>query len=248
MTNPRGGHEASPSIASRNLLIEAVVVPLDGSDQGLRALRVAETVANSLGCLVTTISFAPSVAAQRFESRVRRLVRGALKSTPHSVMVRAAGLSIADDIRLELALQPGALLCMPTLGEGLSGGSAGSVAKKVLGELPRPILLVGPKCDGADFDPTQPLLVAADSSGPAQDALQVAQAWRLAFGSDDEQTTTFGPSLSPENIAKRLASDAGAMSSSAIVVARHAQGTAVINGALATEVTQFARCPVLVHA
>lgn len=234
-------------MASRSLPIEAVVVPLDGSDQGVRALRVAETMANSLGCLITTISFAPPVETREFESRVRRLVRGVLKSTPHSVMVRAAGPSVADDIRLELALQLGALLCMPTLGEGRSGASAGNITTKIVAELPRPVLLVGPECDGADFSPTRPLLIAADTLGPAQAALRVAQAWRLAFSADDEQITTFGDGLSSEIIAKRIADNADDLGSSAIVMATPSRVDPSMNGALATEVARFARCPVLVH-
>lgn len=233
---------------------DGVIVPLDGSDDGVHALRVGAALSQRLACPVTAISFASSESLRQLERRIRRLVRRELAGTPFCVTIRRCHSSVAADILLEMALWPNAILCMPPRGLGQSVRAAGSVATPLLAALPRAVLLVGPVCDGLDFDPSGLALIAAESviaaeSLVAEHSPSTAQTWIASFGSSAGQTIAIEDSAHPVESARRVAGAARTIGASVIMLAQHSRQVRPedFSDNIAAHITRFAHCPVLVH-
>ena len=160
----------------------SVVVALDLSGAGDRALPVATSLARRGGLLIELVSVVPpdrdpEAETWRLEESVGRLGIG-----PHVTTVvrhEHAGTAISE----HLSGRDGALLVLATSARAaLDEDHAGSVSEFVLSTLRQPVLLVGP---GVDVDHAfgAPALVAAvDGLDLVAAALPVIESWARTFG------------------------------------------------------------------
>ena len=127
-----------------------VLLPLDGSEQAATALRTAVASASRFGATLHIVIVDPS------ESTLDRL--GTLSaemvglSPADSRIHRVQGTEVAlaiDALADELG---SCLVCMATHGRGrVAGAMIGSVARTVLRDRRRPVVLVGPLADRSPF-------------------------------------------------------------------------------------------------
>lgn len=160
-----------------------VLVPVDGSEDGERALRVAAAIARELGGRVSVVRFIHMGSTTAAVDLLREQIREQAVGVPVDQTVKHISVPTADAIRQFHTEHPGYLLCIPTHGRGRSAAVLGSVALDLIHDEDRSILLVGPKCDGQDLDLGQLIIAPLDGEKYAEAALDVALAWARIFGS-----------------------------------------------------------------
>ncbi|HUP73945.1 MAG TPA: universal stress protein [Acidimicrobiales bacterium] len=89
--------------------------------------------------------------------------------------------NVVSAIADELVEEPGALICMASVGRSHAAPVLGSVAEGVLDEAFGPLLLVGPNVREDRFTTTGPMLVCTDGSDTAKAILPVAGQWAIAM-------------------------------------------------------------------
>jgi nucleotide-binding universal stress UspA family protein len=159
----------------------SVVVPIDSSGAGDRALPIATALARRSGLLIELVSVVPpdrypEAETWHLEERVGRLGLG-----PHVTTVvrhEHAGTAISE----HLSGRDGALLVLATTARAaVDEAHAGSVSEYVLATLCQPVLLVGPGVD-VGHPLTAPALVAAvDGFDLVAAALPVIESWTRTF-------------------------------------------------------------------
>jgi nucleotide-binding universal stress UspA family protein len=160
----------------------SVVVPIDPSGAGDRALAIATSLARRGGLLIELVSVVPpdrypEAETWRLEERVGRLGVG-----PHVTTVvrhEHAGTAISEHV----GGRDGALLVLATTAQAaVDEDHAGSVSEFVLSTLRQPVLLVGPGVDVGGTPRAPALVVAVDGLGLVAAALPVIESWARTFG------------------------------------------------------------------
>lgn len=160
-------------------MIRTVIVPLDGSAFAESALEPAAAVARHTGAELVGLVVGPE---DRHEDQ-RRYVKDLTADL--EVSVREPYLIPADDPAeciANAAEAEGSLVVMTSHGRGgVRRAALGSVAEAVLQQLPRPLLLVGPR-----YQPPCPLpggnaMIPLDGSGLADSIVPAAIEWCRAF-------------------------------------------------------------------
>lgn len=160
----------------------SVVVPIDLSGAGDRALPIAASLARLGGLLVELVSVVPpdrypEEETWRLEERVGRLGVG-----PHVTTVvrhEHAGTAISE----HLSGRDGALLVLATTARaGLDEDHVGAVSEFVLSTLRQPVLLVGPQVDAGCTLAAPALVAAVDGFDLVAAALPVIESWTRTFG------------------------------------------------------------------
>jgi nucleotide-binding universal stress UspA family protein len=163
-------------------VFSSVVVPLDLSTAGDRALPVARSLAQLGGLPTELVIVLPRELAGRFnrwelDERARSFALG-----PYTSLVlesEDAGAAISEHV----SGRDGALLVMATTGKAaLDENYAGGVSEHVLADVLQPVLLVGPRVDIARPLSSPALVAAVDGSGLATAALPVIVSWTRTFG------------------------------------------------------------------
>jgi nucleotide-binding universal stress UspA family protein len=155
-----------------------ILVPLDGSPAGERALGPALELIHHTGVPLRVLSHAPP------EDRQKRSEYLAGVADRH-----AAGADIetevvdGDSVPLAIAegLEPGTLVCMSSHGRGgLARALLGSVAEALLRQLDRPALVVGPHLpEGFTFGGR--IVACVDGSRESERTLEPARQWAAAL-------------------------------------------------------------------
>ena len=166
-------------------MFNSVVVPLDLSTAGDRALPIARSLARLGGLPIELLAVVPPdpVGApgrgwlEDVDDHVRKHALG-----PHTTTVLEhdrPGMAIAEHV----SGRHGALVVMATTAKAaIDDAYAGSVSEYVLSTLRQPVLLVGPHVD-VDRGLASPTLVTGvDGSGLATVALPVIVSWTRTFG------------------------------------------------------------------
>jgi nucleotide-binding universal stress UspA family protein len=171
--------------------VENVLVPLDGSDVGFRALPTALELANRFGAQLRTITVVSG------EDELKRLG----ESIPSSL-----GRFLGDiGVRVEIGDEPSeaivrratdlgsCLICLTTRARGrISGAVLGSVARSVVQQSEGPTVVLGPLADNPGWSPppknwpkplSVPRLVACvDGTKTSEQVLPLAAGWATALG------------------------------------------------------------------
>jgi nucleotide-binding universal stress UspA family protein len=182
---------ADGDLASTDLQVRHVLVPLDGSELALQALPTARVLAQRFGADLQTISVA---GGEDRADRLRALASAALGVDPgdDSAFVVAGG-DPAEHIADRAGELDSCVVCMSTHGRGrLSGAVVGSVARSVFQRLVEPMVALGPSADNPGWSPPprnwpEPLsvkriVVCVDGSRTSEQVLPVASAWAGALG------------------------------------------------------------------
>lgn len=159
-------------------MFQRIVVPTDGSERSLGALRAAAHLARALGIEIDVVSAGPAHRAHVRELRV--------KEVADEIDAPVAEIRIVDSddpvavVGEHLERTPDALVAMTTHGHtGIEAVLIGSVAERLLRAAPTPVLLIGPRCER--HDPLAgPILLATDGSATSLAVLDPVA--RLAAG------------------------------------------------------------------
>ena len=142
------GPRVSPDLATEDieipLTIQAIVLPLDGSEFAERALPVAARLARTLDAdvhLFSAVSHPEDVGQREADLDALAARYGRVRS---SVVVDA---DPAGAIRGFVGGLDDAVLCMPSHGRGRSAGVVGSVTSEVIARSQDPLIIVGPRID-----------------------------------------------------------------------------------------------------
>ncbi len=179
-------------------MYHTILVPLDGSAFGERALAIATALAQATQAQVILMRAASASAfpgadpteaqcqaVEEAQAYLATLATG-LSEQGLSVEVAAPYGDAAEAILLEISLRSADLVVMCTHGRsGLGRWIYGSVAEKVLARSPVPVLLVHPTGQVATLGPESAqasILIPLDGSAFAEKALPHAAALARVFG------------------------------------------------------------------
>ncbi len=175
-------------------MFKEIVVPLDGSDVSGKALTIAAKVCRASDARLNVVSFA---SKEEIESRRVRIEDQV--AVANTVGIETQTIVVTPEASIELELEAiiddldKALVCMSTHGRSRSEALTGSVASALLQHVKTPILLVGPDCDTAAFEPDGHLVVSIDGSRTSEAILAPAIWWAREFGSPLEFITVLEP-------------------------------------------------------
>jgi nucleotide-binding universal stress UspA family protein len=198
---------------------KTLIVPLDGTTEAERALRVAQSITTRTGGDLALLS-ADTEDGERMRPYLDE-VAGRMSPAPSRTECVTGGPTGA--ILRAAQAAPDAVVCMATHGRGrLAAPMLGSVAAEVVRAIDRPMLLVGPRCDEHWWhDPPQ--LVACWAGEGSDAVLAPAQEWSDALDADLSLLCVFHPLDVPASV-EPAAQFAPAL---AQLDARHADTTTV---------------------
>jgi len=181
--------------------VTTIVVPLDGSTFAARALRPACSLAARLDhsqvLLVTCGPDDAEVARRHLEDQAVRF-RGVVEI---DIRILEAG-NPGEGILAAAEAATDSLLCMATHGRGgLRATVLGSVAKQVVSQSTRPLVLVGPECRTALLPGERGRLLACSDGSEMSDSIMSAVAsWSVRLQLDPCLTEV----VPPDEVAEQL--------------------------------------------
>jgi nucleotide-binding universal stress UspA family protein len=145
------------------MVVDSVVIPVDGSRHADDAVRIGHQIAAALDVPVQLLTVVPDLDA--VPGALACLRREALSSGGTADVQVAVDASPAHGITTWLTDRPGALACMASHAPGLIGSllEHRSIVLDVLRSLRRPIVAVGPSVDR--FAPDKGVVTCVDGSG-----------------------------------------------------------------------------------
>lgn len=158
-------------------MFERIVVPVDGSDRSLEAVRAGVFLAGNGGTrldIVTVVGNPAEAVVEEDEVRAQLMSLGAFAAAASPVAL--IGDSVPDTLQQYVAEVPGTLVVMSSTGRGRSAAVLGSVAEELLAAELGPVLLVGPHAT-PDRLLTGDIIVPLDGSPTSEHALGLAAAW-----------------------------------------------------------------------
>ena len=157
-----------------------IITPMSGGDFSARSISVGHHLARLMNAPMKIVSFA--LTAQHADD-LRSIVQAqaeAITDVEVTWQVRKVTHVVAE-IAKELSDDPGALICMGSVGRSHSAPVLGSVAEGVLKETFGPLLLVGPHSVVDGFSPHGAMVVCTDGSATANEILPIAAQWAITL-------------------------------------------------------------------
>jgi len=154
--------------------VTTIVVPLNGSPDGERAVPVARALVEQLAIragasilLLLALDGPDEPAARDDAQRYLDAVAGTLR--PLAVQCEIQVGNPADAIVSCLERTPGAILCMSTHGRvGPMAAVLGNVAEAVLHQIHVRAVMVGPSCEPVEPTPGAPIVLCYDATDDAE--------------------------------------------------------------------------------
>lgn len=161
------------------LMVQHLIVPVDGSDASWRAVDVALTLARRADATIDIVEVvADDLGAADAEIRLAdRRSQHDTVGVDATIKVLVTSGSVAAALGEEIEAHPEATFVMASHGRGRSAALLGSVTEELLHTVYGPVLVVGPHCAPTDFD--GPIIVAVDGSTAAESTLPLAAAWGI---------------------------------------------------------------------
>lgn len=157
-----------------------LLVPLDGSEDSVRAVPVAVRLARRLGLQVQLYR----MVGEGTDAATAQADLDAIGSEHFGDVAAACLVEVGDDPVAAIVAAAGtdAVPCMGTAASvRFHQGHFGSVAEGVVRELARPMFLVGPEMDQSPGSPTQKVVVPVDNSELSESAIPYAVDLAVAF-------------------------------------------------------------------
>ena len=229
-------------VASTDLQVSHVLVPLDGSEFALQALPTARVLTERLGAELHAISVA---GADDDAERLRALASAALGvAVGDERALVVTGGEPAETITRRAEELGSCVVCLSTHGRGrLQGAFVGSVARSVLQRSSDPMVALGPSADNPGWTPrprrwpeplSVPRIVACvDGSDASEQVLPMAGAWARALRMSMTILTVVEDAPTPiagERRPSRYGSDGDAESYIAALVERWSSNVADVDG------------------
>ena len=157
-----------------------IVIPFAGGDFSARSITVGRQLARLMNAPMEIVSFA---LTESHANDLRAAVReeaSAVTDVNLTWQVRKVS-NVVLEISKVLTEEPGALICMCSVGRSHSAPVLGSVAEGVLKETFGPLLLIGPRARVDEFAPDGAMVVCTDGSATANEILPIAAQWAITL-------------------------------------------------------------------
>ena len=164
------------------MIYTRILVPLDGSERALAACGPARRLARLHGATLGLVTVAgPDMTAGEIDAIVEAGRLAAGDSTTQAVVLR--GADPASTLARYDREHPDTLLCLTTRARRPLGRALlGSVASEVVRGSDQVVVLVGPRCEGADHGDITRLIVCLDGTPEGEVILSWATRWSAAVG------------------------------------------------------------------
>lgn len=177
-------------------MFDRLIVPLDGSKDSARGLEVARVVSAAAGGVpMTVVGYALPSWLPRLRGELAELVADVAPDDDIEIITEVPSLPMGEALAALVDDAPTSLVVMSTHGRGRSEALVGSVANSLLRHTTRPVLLVGPACEIARFDPVGPVTVPLDGTRTSEAILPIAAGWATRFDADIELVSVLEPSV-----------------------------------------------------
>jgi len=157
-----------------------VIVPFDGGDFSARSIPIGRQLAKATNAPLRIVAFGLTAAHVEDLSLAARTEAARITDVDIDWCAQRVS-NVVEAISDELAKEPGALICMASVGRSHVAPMLGSVAEGVLKESFGPLLLVGPNVKEEQFTVAGPMIVCTDGSDNANAILPVATQWAIAM-------------------------------------------------------------------
>jgi nucleotide-binding universal stress UspA family protein len=155
-----------------------IIVPTDGSDFSLRALRPALAIAERFEARVEIVEVVMHFGdASLATSFLREKLDGMIDESKVQVSILVMGDDIAHTLAEHVKGGPDTLVVMSSSGRGRSVALVGSTAESLLADLHMPVVVVGPHADPDDVHLDGDIIVPVDGSPLSERALDLAGVW-----------------------------------------------------------------------
>jgi nucleotide-binding universal stress UspA family protein len=154
-----------------------IIVPFDGTEFSARAVVLGRQLCRAMNAPLRLVAFAPSLSHCDDLTAAVKNQLVSIDDVDCSWTVRV-GEPVAE-IDRELSAEPGALVCMSSVGRSRSAPVLGSVASGVLQDMFGPVLLLGPHADAQPFRADGAMIVCSDGSTVADAIMPVAAQWAI---------------------------------------------------------------------
>jgi nucleotide-binding universal stress UspA family protein len=168
-----------------------IIVPFDGTDFSARAVVLGRQLCHAMNAPLRLVAFAPSLSHCDDLTAAVKGQLGSIDDVDCSWTVRV-GEPVAEIAR-ELSAEPGALVCMSSVGRSRSAPVLASVASGVLQEVFGPVLLLGPHADAQPFRTDGAMVICADGSTTGDAILPVAAQWAITLPLEPWVVTVHDP-------------------------------------------------------
>jgi nucleotide-binding universal stress UspA family protein len=151
-------------------MYERIIVPLDGSQMSVRAIRPALVLAEASDAPVLAVSCSPpgDLVERRRSMIQEQLDQHGARDV--ELRVPVAQGPVAPVLAELLEEEPGSLVVMASVARSHTAAIIGSVAEELLHQVSQPVLLVGPHVELDRFTLDGPLVVPVDGSKTSEAA------------------------------------------------------------------------------
>lgn len=156
-----------------------IIVPFDGGEFSSRAIPVGKQLAQAMNAPLRIVAVAATAAHGDMLTAAIKYELPPLADVETTWTVRR-GVPAAE-IAKEWSDEPGALVCMSSVGRSRTAPMLGSVAEGVLQEMYGPVLLLGPHVRDRPFDVHGAMIVCSDGSPVSDTMLPVAAQWAITL-------------------------------------------------------------------
>jgi nucleotide-binding universal stress UspA family protein len=157
-----------------------IIVPFDGREFSARAITIARQLAELMNAPMQILAFASNAAhAEVLTAAVQHELQ-CLTDIQVAWAVRVTGNGV-DALADEWSKDPGALVCMSSVGRSRMAPVLGSFAEGVLYDMYGPVLLVGPHAQIDVFRPDGAMIVCSDGSSTAEKIIPIAAQWAITL-------------------------------------------------------------------
>jgi nucleotide-binding universal stress UspA family protein len=202
-------------------MVQHLIVPIDGSEDALRAVDVACALARRCDARIDIVQVVPTpdVVGSAERDLAAAAARVGATDVEVTTMTEACDGTVADGIVGLLDRSPEATIVLSSHGRGRTAAVLGSVTDDLLRREFGPLVVVGGSVDTTDIDLTGPIVVPVDGSERSEMALPIAAAWAIELGvvpwivEVADPNVVMGPDLVettyPARLARRLRTSSG---------------------------------------
>jgi nucleotide-binding universal stress UspA family protein len=168
-----------------------IIVPFNGTDFSARAITLGRQLCRAMNAPLRIVSFAHSLPHYDELTASVKAQLASIEGVDVSWTVRKG--DPVEEIAAEWSREPGALVCMSSVGRSRSAPILGSVAGGVLQEMYGPVLLLGPHAHAEAFRSDGAMIVCSDGSTTAAAIMPVAAQWAITLPLEPWVVAVFDP-------------------------------------------------------
>lgn len=167
------------------LPVQALIVPLDGSELSAAAARTAGRLAPGLNAAVHLVSVVSTHEEADTSRRQFDALAEAISGSSREIVMTDEHTPSVDEVALAIlqsASGARSVVCMGSHGRGRSAGILGSVATEVTARARHPVAVVGPAFSLRTWRFEAPVVACIDGTLQSEATIPIALEWAHALG------------------------------------------------------------------